>query len=86
MNEEFEPRVSELSRDFNEGDLTVQIDIYEDGEGGWLLEIVDEDNNCTVWEDAFDSEQDALDEALDALEDEGIQAFVGPVQETDGSL
>jgi len=85
MNEEFEPKVSELSRDYSEGDLTVQIDIYEDGEGGWLLEIVDQDNNSTVWEDTFDSEQDALDEALDALADEGIEAFVGPLQETDES-
>ncbi|MCX2834850.1 hypothetical protein [Microbulbifer thermotolerans] len=72
-----------MSQTYREGDVTVQIDIYEDGEGGWLLEIVDENNNSTVWEDSFDTEQEALDEALDALREEGIAAFVGPVQEAD---
>lgn len=80
MEEEFEPRESALSQSYSEGDLSVHIDIYEDGEGGWLLEIVDENNNTTVWEDAFESDQAALDEALEALRDEGIANFVGPVE------
>ena len=81
MDDAIEPKESELSQDYREGDLTVQIDIYEDGEGGWLLEIVDESGNSTVWEDSFDTEQEALEEALEALRDEGIETFVGPVQE-----
>ncbi|WP_444929695.1 hypothetical protein ACJJIF_18170 [Microbulbifer sp. SSSA002] len=85
MGEEFAPKESELSQIYREGEVSVQIDIYEDGEGGWLLEIVDEHNNSTVWEDAFDSEQEALDEALDALREEGIATFIGPVQEAGGS-
>ncbi|WP_226876975.1 baseplate wedge protein 53 [Microbulbifer hainanensis] len=82
MDDAIEPKESELSQDYREGDLTVQIDIYEDGEGGWLLEIVDENSNSTVWEDSFDTEQEALEEALEALREEGIETFVGPVQET----
>lgn len=82
MEDAFEPRESELSQAYREGDITVQIDIYEDGEGGWLLEIIDENNNSTVWEDAFDTEQEALEEAREALRDEGIDTFVGPVEET----
>ena len=78
--EEFVPKESGLSQPYSEGDITVQIDIYEDGEGGWLLEIIDENDNSTVWEDAFESEQEALDEALDALREEGIGTFVGPVE------
>ncbi|WP_250459483.1 baseplate wedge protein 53 [Microbulbifer litoralis] len=74
-----------MSQTYREGDLSVQIDIYEDDEGGWLLEIVDEDDNSTLWEDAFDTDEEALEEALEALRDEGIEAFVGPVQETDES-
>ncbi|USD22235.1 hypothetical protein [Microbulbifer variabilis] len=84
MGEEFAPKESELSQIYREGEVSVQIDIFEDGEGGWLLEIVDENNNSTVWEDAFETEQDALEEALDALREEGISTFVGPVQEADG--
>lgn len=82
MEDDFVPKESALSRAYNDGDFTVQIDIYEDGEGGWLLEIVDEHNNSTVWEDAFPTEQEALDEALDALREEGVEAFVGPVEES----
>lgn len=81
MEDAFEPKESELSQAYSEGDVTVQIDIYEDGEGGWLLEIVDEHNNSTVWEDSFETEQAALDEALEALREEGIATFVGPVEE-----
>jgi len=32
------PLAQSVTRDGN----TVQVDIYEDGEGGWLLEVVDE--------------------------------------------
>ncbi|SHF60046.1 Base plate wedge protein 53 [Microbulbifer donghaiensis] len=85
MDEEFAPKASELSQSYREGEVSVHIDIYEDGEGGWLLEVVDDNNNSTVWEDSFDTEEEALEEALDALRDEGIETFVGPVQETDES-
>ncbi|WP_237058154.1 baseplate wedge protein 53 [Microbulbifer sediminum] len=81
MEDEFEPRESELSQTYSEDGLNVHIDIYEDGEGGWLLEIVDDNDNSTVWEDAFETEREALEEAMDALREEGIATFVGPVEE-----
>ena len=56
---------------------TVQVDIYEDGEGGWLLEVVDEHNNSTAWEDPFETEEKALNEALDTIEKEGIESLIG---------
>ncbi len=69
---------SALTQSYTVDGKTVQIDIYrtEDHEG-WLLEIVDEGNNSTLWEDEFASEQDALEEALDALKQEGIGCFIG---------
>lgn len=73
-----EIKMSPLSQRYEEDGQVVYIEIYEDGEGGWLLEIVDEDNNSTMWEDAFDSDEDALAEALAAIEQEGIQALIGP--------
>jgi len=81
MAEEPVPQSSPLSRTFSDGEHSLEIDIYEDGEGGWLLEIVDEHNNSTVWEDAFESDNDALQEALDALKEEGVGAFIGPADE-----
>ncbi|MCA0894103.1 hypothetical protein [Microbulbifer agarilyticus] len=82
MAEEVTPQDSPLSRAYSDGNHTVNIDIYEDGDGGWLLEIVDENNNTTVWEDVFDSDAEALQEALDALKEEGVGAFIGPAEES----
>ncbi|WP_043317643.1 hypothetical protein [Microbulbifer sp. HZ11] len=82
MAEDFTSQDSPLSRAYSDGNHTVSIDIYEDGEGGWLLEIVDEHNNSTVWEDIFDTDEEALREALDALKEEGVGAFIGPAEES----
>ena len=56
---------------------TVQIDIYENGEGGWLLEVVDEHWNSVVWDASFASDREALDKALITIEHEGIGALIG---------
>ncbi|HET8816897.1 MAG TPA: hypothetical protein VFM61_05550 [Pseudidiomarina sp.] len=68
---------SPLTQTYTQDDKTVQIDIYKSDERGWILEIVDQENNSTLWEDHFDSDQAALQEALDALKEEGIEAFIG---------
>lgn len=68
---------SPLTQTYTQNDQTVQIDIYKSDEHGWILEIVDQDNNSTLWEDHFESDQAALQEALDALNEEGIEAFIG---------
>ena len=44
-------------------------------ETNWSLEIVDEDGNSTVWDDLFDTDQAALDEAFKVIQEEGISAF-----------
>ena len=46
------------------GETAVEIEIYEDGKGGWLLEVVDEFGNSTVWDDSFPTDNAALAEAL----------------------
>lgn len=78
MANESNPDLSPLSQAYSDAGQTVQIEIYDDGEGGWILEIVDKDNNSTLWEDSFDSDDEALAEALGALEEMGIDAFIGP--------
>ncbi|MBB5212857.1 hypothetical protein [Microbulbifer hydrolyticus] len=80
MADDVTPQESPLCRAYSDGNHTVSIDIYADDEGGWLLEIVDENNNTTVWEDAFDTDEEALQEALDALKEEGVGAFIGPAE------
>jgi hypothetical protein len=77
MNEDYEVKMSPLCQPVTRDGKTVQVDIYHDGDGGWLLEVVDEYNNSTVWDDAFETDQNALDEALSTIENEGIDALIG---------
>lgn len=67
---------SPLTRTFSANGHTVQIDIYR-GDHGWILEIVDQGNNSTLWEDEFETDAEALAEAEAALAEEGIEAFIG---------
>ena len=75
MDDEKAPALSALSRTFTRGGWMLEIEIYEDGSGKWLLEVVDERNTSTVWTEPFDTEQLALDEALRAIEEEAIEGF-----------
>ena len=44
--------------------------------GGWILEIVDAENTSHVWDEHFETDQQALTEALRALDEEPLQ-FLG---------
>lgn len=78
MTDDYDVKMSPLSQRFEEDGKVVNIEIYEDGEGGWLLEVVDKDNNSTMWEDSFDSDEEALAEALAAIAEHGIDTLIGP--------
>jgi hypothetical protein len=56
---------------------TVSVEIYCSPESDWTLEVVDEMNNSTVWDDQFKTDDQAYEEFLKALEEEGIDAFIG---------
>lgn len=76
-NDEQSPLHSTLTQYLTRDGKTVHIEIYEDGEGGWLLEVVDAHGNSTVWDDPFQSDRDALDEALRTIDEEGIDSLIG---------
>jgi len=81
MNEESEPELelSSLSQDVSSGGRTVSVEIYRlEGDLTWCLEIVDEFNNSTVWDDKFDSESSALTEAKKAILEDQVSSFIGP--------
>ena len=67
----------EIKKQVERDGLTATIDVYSDGEGGWLLEIVDEHWNSTCWEEPFKTAQEALEVGLKAIDGEGIQNFIG---------
>lgn len=74
---EQDPVRSALTQIATRDGKSVSIEIFSDGDGRWLLEVVDEHGNSAVWNLPFDKEQDALNAALTTIEAEGIDAFIG---------
>ena len=71
--------ISDLSQSISSGGRTVNIQIYRlEGESMWWLEIEDEFNNSTCWDDPFPTESAALTEAKKTILAEGIQSLIGP--------
>lgn len=67
---------SDIKKEIEKDGLKVTIEVYKAEEGGWILEIVDEGWNSTVWDDLFLSSKEALDAGIKAIEKEGIEAFI----------
>ena len=78
MEDDFELRMSPLCQRISSGGKTVQIEIYGDGEGKWILEIEDVHGNSTVWDDPFETDSAALTEAKKSILGETIKTFIGP--------
>lgn len=73
---------SPLSQRLTRNAVTVQVDIYADRHGKWILEVVDEGQTSHVWEDHFDTDHEALAEAVRALEEEPTEFLAGPPDDT----
>ena len=56
---------------------TVRVEIYSSGKDDWLLEVVDEENNSTVWDDLFPTDDEAFLEFQRTLDEEGIESMIG---------
>ena len=56
---------------------TVKVEIYSSGKNDWILEVVDKDNNSTVWDDQFDTDDEAFQEFERTLKEEGIESMIG---------
>jgi uncharacterized protein len=56
--------------------ISVDVMIYRAGdEEGWILEVVDHLGGSTIWDDPFPTDQAAYDEAMAAIEEDGIGSF-----------
>jgi uncharacterized protein len=73
------PVHSRLSQRLSRDGMTVEIQIYEDGNAGWLLEVVDEFGNSTVWDESFPTDHAALTEALNTIATEGMVSLIGSI-------
>lgn len=75
MELEYSPLTCTLTDDGRK----IEVYIYrEKGASEWLLEVVDEDNNSSVWEDTFEVDKDALDLVNAIIREEGFDVFLGP--------
>ncbi|HEY9035782.1 MAG TPA: hypothetical protein VIM96_03630 [Pseudomonadales bacterium] len=79
MNDEPNLIISDLSQELSSGGRTVKVEIYRlEEESEWVLEIEDEFNNSTVWDQTFQTESAALTEAKKSILSEGVKNFIGP--------
>ena len=76
---------SALSQRVTRHGVTVQVEIYGDGEGRWILEVVDAQGTSIVWDERFETDQEALDEAITSLESNPIE-FSGNAPPEGGDL
>ena len=77
MDEEYEVKMSPLCQEFSSAGRAVKVEIFEDGQGGWILEVVDEYGNSRVWDDSFPTDTAALTEVKKTILEEGIQSLIG---------
>ena len=79
MIEEPKLETSPLTQKLSSGGRTISVEIYRlEGEESWTLEVVDEFNNSTVWDDTFETDSAALTEAKKTVLSEGIRSLIGP--------
>lgn len=70
---------SDIKKEIEQDGLKVTIEVCKDDKGGWILEIVDEQWNSTVWDNQFPTAKEALDAGIKAIKEEGIQSFIALV-------
>lgn len=68
------PVLSSLSRTAKVDGWQLDVEIHREGKK-WRLEVIDERGTHNVWTELFTSEQAALDEALRAIREEGVESF-----------
>jgi uncharacterized protein len=68
---------SDLCREITRGGVTIRISIFRlENESHWWLEVVNEGDGSTTWDEPFATEEDALAEVVATLAKEGIECFV----------
>ena len=76
MAEDIEIIHSPLEQTYSADGHSVRIQIYRCIDSQWSLEVVDERGTSTVWDDLFETDKEALEEAFMTIETEGIGNFI----------
>lgn len=84
MTNDPELEYSPLTQTITEHDRSIDVYIYrEKGGSEWYLEVVDDQDNSSVWEDAFASDKQALNLVKKIIAQEGFTIFLGPGPDDD---
>ena len=68
---------SNLSSRVTNDEHTIEVHIFRgEDDPGWTLEVVDENDDSTIWEEKFATDLEAWKTFELALQDEGIDAFI----------
>ena len=68
---------SDLSGIVSKDDITVEVFIYRlENESNWSLEVLNNAGTSIVWDNLFDSDEDAYAEFQQTVEEEGMKAFL----------
>jgi len=68
--------ISSASQGIVEDGVPFKVDIYKlEGGNGWSLEVVTGDGTSIVWDDLFEDDRTAFDEAISTIRSEGAVAF-----------
>lgn len=64
--------------EFTAEGVTVLVDIFRPlgSTGPWSMEVIDQEEGLTVWEDPFPTDKDAFEEFLATVERDGMAAFL----------
>lgn len=76
MTDEIRLEYSPLQQRYTAQRRFVDIQIYRSDGSGWILEVVDDLGNSTLWDQEFATDEAALDCAFKDIESEGIEAFI----------
>jgi hypothetical protein len=79
MTHEEEPTIvySPLRRRIEGEGTFIDVEIYRgEHDAAWLLEVVDEENASTVYDEPFETDQEALEEVLAAIAKHGIRVYL----------
>ena len=76
MTEDIDIIHSPLTQTYSADGHRLRIQIYRLPDTQWSLEVVDERGTSTVWDDLFETDKLALEEAFMAIESEGIGNFI----------
>lgn len=79
MTNDPELEYSPLTQTITQHDRSIDVYIYrQKGGSGWFLEVVDDEDNSSVWEDTFTSDKQAWNLLQKIIAEEGFAIFLGP--------